>query len=396
MSPFKAVSMTGWTLDEKGEKMSKSLGNVLYADDVLKEVEADTLRYYYCWNIAPWETQKFSLANAKDLRRVMSVMWNTAMFAISYADLQKMENKVVSSDLKEEDRWIISRVNSLAESVTNDLENFRLHYAGRDLGDFILNDFSRWYIKIIRNRLSPWSHGKDKDAAQYTVLYVLDVLVRLMAPITPFISEKIYQMMFRGWKGAPESVHLSDWPKPDRMMMNKELETEMETCKAIVEAVNSLRQRDNIKSRWPVAEIYFKPKDKKVEASAKKLEHVIKVLGNSEKLVVSDSMPKKDRKIFEQGELCFGEVLMEKAFLRELSRSIQVMRKKEMLKVNDTIKLWLSSDGETEEILKKMKAEMIKSVGASEVHIEDSGRTEKETLDFEGKKVKIFFEKSGK
>jgi isoleucyl-tRNA synthetase len=393
VSPFEAVAMTGWTLDEKGKKMSKSLGNVIYAEDALNQIESDLLRYYYCWSVAPWDTQHFSLRIAKELRRVLSVLWNTSEFTLSYSDKKFIGKKIPSKDLEIEDKWVISKINSLTAKVTKDLEEFNLHYVGRNLGDFILNDFSRWYIKIVRDRLSPWYSGKDKKSAQFTLLYVLELLVRMMAPITPFITEKIYQKLFAR-AGKPKSIHFSSWPKPDKTVINKKLEEEMEIVRGVVETVNSLRQERGIKLRWPVSKLYIKPKDGSVEEVIKKFSHIIRILGNVEEIVILGKIPQKQRKAFEHGEISLGEVLKEESLIRELIRNIQVLRKKEGLNVHESIELSLSSDKKTEEILSKHLENISKGVGAKKVRI-GKPREVKGELKFESRKVKIDFKKMG-
>ncbi|UCC92136.1 MAG: isoleucine--tRNA ligase, partial [Candidatus Aenigmatarchaeota archaeon] len=312
-SPFEAVAMTGWTLDEKGEKMSKSLGNVVYAEDALKEVESDLIRFYHCWSVAPWDTQLFSMKITKELRRVLDILWNTAMFAESYSDPKLIDKKEPFKRLELEDKWIISRINSMIEKTTNELENFNLHYMARNLEDFILNDFSRWYIKIVRNRLSPWYSGKDKESAQFTMLYVLENLIRLLAPVTPFITEKIYQKLFFS-KGRPKSIHLCSWPKEDKGLINKKLEEGMEFAKKVIEGANSLRQEIKVKLRWPISELLIKPKDEKTGKVLKGMGDILKTMANVESMKFVSKLPKK-KKSFEHGGLAFGEVVKDKAFL---------------------------------------------------------------------------------
>lgn len=393
--PYESVSMTGWTLDEKGEKMSKSLGNVIYAEDALKAVGPDELRLYYCWSVAPWETQLFSLKIAKELRRVLDVLWNTSVFAESYSDTALAGEKVQFKKLELEDRWIVSRINSLIASTTDNLENFRLHYAGKDFEEFILNDFSRWYIKIVRNRLSPWYEGSDKRSAQFAVLYVLENLTRLLAPVTPFITEKIYRKLFHS-KGRPVSVHLCAWPKADGSLVDKKLEGAMELAKKVIESANSLRQKLEIKLKWPVAELFVKAKDKETEDVLKEMEPVLKMMANAEKIAFVKEMKQKERLAFEDGEIALGEVLKDKAFARELMRTIQMLRKKEGLNVKERIELWTETDEKTEKIIEKSRDAIAKEVGADKLH---KGLPHKlgikGELDFEGKKVKIYFERAG-
>jgi isoleucyl-tRNA synthetase len=394
--PYEAVSMSGWTLDEKGEKMSKSLGNVIYAEDALKAVEADALRLYYCWSIAPWETQFFSLKTAKELRRVLDVLWNTSVFAESYSDVALAGEKVGLKKLGLEDRWIVSRINSLITSTTDNLENFRLHYVGKDFEEFILNDFSRWYIKLVRDRLSPWYEGSDKRSAQFSVLYVLENLIRLLAPVTPFITEKIYRKLFFS-KGRPASVHLCAWPKADMELVDKKLEGAMETAKAVIEAANSLRQRLDVKLKWPVAELFVKAKDKETEDALKEMEPVLKIMANAEKVAFVREIKQKERLAFEDGEIALGPILGDKALSRELMRIIQMLRKKEGLNVKERIELWLETDGKTEKTIEKNRDAIANGVGAEKLH---KGLPHKlgikGELDFEGRKVKIYFERAGK
>ena len=224
--PYGTVCLNGWTLDEKGEKMSKSLGNVILAKEAYSELGADLLRLYYCSDVAPWDTQKFSLRSANDLRRVLNVLWNTYAFIQTYSDSRLIGKK--PDHPRTEDRWIQSRINSLISEVTDNLEEFNFHLAGRSLIDFILNDLSRWYVKTIRNRVSPWYTGKDKAPAQCTLYYVLERLVKLLAPVTPFIAEKIYHETFKG-----ESVHLCEWLKPDKNAIDKDLEDSMKIVRSL-------------------------------------------------------------------------------------------------------------------------------------------------------------------
>jgi len=391
MSPFEAVAMTGWTLDDKGEKMSKSLGNVVYAEDALKAVESDLIRFYHCWSVAPWDTQLFSMKITKELRRVLDILWNVSVFTETYSDRKLVDRKVNPKKLELEDRWIVSRTNSLIEGTTKDLESFRLHYMARNLEDFILNDFSRWYVKIVRDRLSPWYSGKDKEAAQFTLLYVLENLIRLLAPVTPFISEKIYRKLFFS-RGKPLSVHLCSWPKTDRVMKDRHLEKQMQTVKQTIEAVNSLRQSEKIKLRWPVSKLFIRPRNSEVKSTLKKFESIIRNMSNSEGIVFVQKVPKRNRKSFEAGELCLGEVSMDKALIRELTRNIQVLRKKEGLKISEKIVLRLKTDKVTEKTLGKNRETISKGVGAQRIEF-SKPKVVKGVLKFKEKKIEIGFER---
>ena len=383
--PYETVCLNGWTLDEKGEKMSKSVGNVILAEDAYNELGADLLRLYYCVDNAPWETQKFSMRMAKDLRRVLSVLWNSYVFIDTYSDRSLAEKKKMDY-IEIEDEWIISRINSIIKDVTNYMETFHFHHAARTLVEFILNDFSRWYIKIIRDRVSPWYEGKDKEAAQFTLLYVLKRVLKLLAPFTPFITEKIYTDVFQ-----EKSVHLSSWPEPEDVI-DKELEEYMNIIKDFVEKINSIRQEKGIKLKWPLKQVTIYPKNEKVKKAVKVLEGILKETGNAKTVKISEKPVKGKETDF--GSVSVGDIDKDESFIREFIRFVQVLRKKEKLKVTEKIRLYVECDENTETLLKRFDTNILKNTGSSELIFEI--KHQKSVMEFEDKKVKIGFEKYDK
>jgi len=384
--PYKTVCLNGWTLDEKGEKMSKSLGNVIFAEDAYKELGGDLMRLYITSDVAPWQTQKFSMSAAKDMRRVLNVLWNTCNFIKTYSDPNVAKEKI--KNCKPEDIWILSKINTLIKDVTDNLEKFKFHYASRSIIDFILNDFSRWYIKIIRDRVSPEHTGPDKKPAQASLYYVLDRLVRLIAPITPFISDAIYTEMLK-FMNDKESVHLCEWPQHDEKKINKKLEEQMEIIKTVVEAINSVRQDKKIKLRWPVKEVFIYTKDDDIKSAIVELEEIVKILGNT-KYVKFQKV--KKMKEFEGFSLNVGDVLYEEAFIRELIRNVQMLRKKNGLKIGEKISLYLKTDEKTEKIIREYKKELMKGVGATRLKL-GIGKSIKGMFKFQEKEITIGFEK---
>jgi isoleucyl-tRNA synthetase len=390
--PYRTVAMTGWVLDEKGEKMSKSLGNVIYAEDAVENLGADVLRFYYCWNVAPWETQNFSFAQAKEVRKTLDILWNCCVFTKNYSDLKLADEKLKIKEMNVEDRWIISRINTLVKNVTQDMENFKLHFVGRGISDFIVNDFSRWYIKIIRNRVSPWYNGKDKISAQFTLLYVFEVLTRLMAPITPFISEKIYKTLYPNKK--PESIHLTNWPKADEKLIDEDLEKRMKIISSLIDAVNSLKQTTGVKLRWPISQIYVKLDEGVEKKIIEEFVPIIKTLANTKHVEIVQKLPKMAKKRFECGEVVLGEVLKDEAFLREFVRRVQVMRKENKLNVKEKINLWIKSDKQTENKINEFENEIRLGVGADQIYIGVLKDKPKGVIELEGKKIEIYFDKA--
>jgi isoleucyl-tRNA synthetase len=396
-APYHAVSLNGWTLDEKGEKMSKSLGNVVDAKEARNLLGSDLLRLYYCYDTSPWETQKFSMANAKDLHRVMNVLWNTYVFVDTYCRLWKEGDKSPSIDclpdkMSLEDKWIVSRINTVIEKATLDMEEFRFNTATRSLVDFLLNDFSRWYIKLIRNRVSPWYEGEDKKSAEQVSHYVLDRVIRLFAPFTPFISERIHTELGKKAISSPsytESVHLAEWPHANKKLMDTKLENHMKMVDSLIEAMNYARQEAQVKLKWPILDVHILPKDKDMEEAVMSLKEIICNMGNVRNVHISKTLKGETRK-FEYGELTLGEVLMSEALVRELIRKVQMLRKEAGLKVTERISLHLETDSPTQEKLHSSKAEILEGVGAGSLDFKKLEK-DKGSLEFEGSKIRIWF-----
>lgn len=373
-TPYKTVCLNGWTLDGKGEKMSKSVGNVVWAEDAHKDLGADTLRLSYCTDVAPWETQKFSAEGTKEVARALNVLWNTMEFVQTYGARVKEKHLT----FRPEDRWILSRVNSLTGTVTESLEKFAFHTAGRSLVDFILNDFSRWYIKLVRDRVSPTATGPSKLAAQYCMQYVLERITLLLAPFAPFITEKIARSF--NW----ESVHLKKWPKPEKAHVAPNLEKEMDTIKQVIEALLAERQEKKMKLRWPVDKAFVQTKE-----PIKDLVQVIATIGNVKDVVLVTKLTTKGR-AFQDGTLALGKVLKDDALVRELIRKVQETRKANKLQVTDKITLVLETDKSTGMILDRFGKDIRQGTGASRLTL-GPAREKKATLEFDSKVIHLSF-----
>ena len=396
-APYKAIAMNGWVLDEKGEKMSKSLGNVVWADEALEKVGADILRLYYCWEVAPWEQQNFSFKTAREIWRALNILWNSYSFFTTYCteDFKPKLDKP-----KVEDKWLLSRINTLISEVTQHMDNFEFHLAGRKLVDFILNDLSRFYIKLIRDRVWITVSGDDKLTALSTLYKSLVDVTKLLAPVTPFISEEIYQNLVVGLdSNAPESIFQDRWPEKDERMIDKKLEDDVELVKKIIEASLYARQKANLKLRWPVKSVVIVSKDEKVKTAVENCKEILLNLCNCKDISVTLEEPEGD---FSKVERDFGSVLVDRqltdelkqeALIRELIRKVQDMRKKNGLHVKETISLSLNSDSETSKLLESYKSLIAKEVGAKEIKIKSSEGKYRGELEFRTKKIEIAFDK---
>ncbi|MHC1593804.1 MAG: isoleucine--tRNA ligase [Methanotrichaceae archaeon] len=293
-APYKSVLMHGFTLDDKGKKMSKSLGNVVQPEEVVRKFGADTLRFYVLSSNAPWEDIHFSWEEVANTNRMLNILWNAYRFPLPYMLLDEFDPAETNLErykehLRPEDRWILSRVNTLAGEIDGHMETYQLHRVTRALSEFVMEDLSRWYIQLVRPRTWIETDDPDKQAAYATIYETMVTLTRLLAPFAPFIAESIYQNLVRNVDpDASESVHMCDWHNPRDELVDEILEAKMKTVREVVEAVSNARQRGGRKLRWPVSKIII--------SSAEEVD-----LGGLEKVLMGQTNCKKV-KVLEPGQ----------------------------------------------------------------------------------------------
>lgn len=244
-APFTTILFHGFALDAHGVKMSKSKGNVTTPSDVLKKHSRDVLRFYLLSSPA-WNDYYFNWKDVDAVSKSFIIIDNTFSFIRNYVPRVPAKQP----ELKPEDRWLISRLNTLVQQVTENLENYNAYKAVEEIQNFIINELSRTYIKLVRDRVWP-AYGGD-DAAFYTLYTAAKTVSRLLAPIAPFVAEDIHQKILRPLGETAESVHLCDWPRPDERAISKELESDMALALQIIEAANALRSKAKVKLRQPL------------------------------------------------------------------------------------------------------------------------------------------------
>lgn len=261
-SPYESVLMHGWALTPEGEAMSKSEGTAVDPIGVVNTLGADSLRLYLLKANAPWEDMLFQMEGVKASNRTLNILWNVYKFATLYMTIDKFDPSTVRLDslrdiMRSEDRWMLSRIESLKKEVTAAMEVYELHRAARAVEDFVVSDLSRWYVKLVRDRL--WKEGDDKDkTAAFKVLHeALTTSSLLLSPFTPHLADAI----FTNLNSRPESVHLASWPKPDEKLIDQPLETGMNLVREISEIVARIRQESNVNLRWPLKRIVMKVQD---------------------------------------------------------------------------------------------------------------------------------------
>jgi isoleucyl-tRNA synthetase len=241
---FKTVLGFASVKDEKGEEMHKSKGNAIWFDEAADTIGVDTMRLLYCLQ-NPSNNLLFGYrANEEVRRKYILILWNVYSFFVTYSNIDnfKPEKSTKSENLM--DMWIMADLQETIEITRKGFDDYNLQKSTQQLVKFI-EDLSTWYLRRSRNR---------KTSEFYQTMYdVLKNLVKLLAPITPFLSESIYQNL--KFENEPESVHLCDYPEVNDTFVNKELLSEMSMIRDIVELAHSAREEANIKIRQPLSDI---------------------------------------------------------------------------------------------------------------------------------------------
>lgn len=236
--PFDTVLIHGLVRDAQGRKMSKSLGNGIDPLEVIAEYGADALRFTLATGNSPGNDMRFSDDKVKASRNFANKLWNAARFVLMYlGDDYKFEG--LPKELALEDKWIISKVNTLAKDVTANLEKFELGVAIQKLYDFIWDVFCDWYIEISKIRLQS---GDGADTAKAVLVYVLTDILKLLHPFMPFITEEIYQAI----PHDTESIMISKWVEYDDALNFAAEEEHVEKIMAAVRAIRNRRAEMNI------------------------------------------------------------------------------------------------------------------------------------------------------
>ena len=276
---YKKVLYHGFTLDADGKKMSKSIGNVVDPIEIAEKYGADSLRFYMLMAV-PWDDLRFSMEGLESVNRTINILWNTLSFAKTYMELDGFDpKKEYKLRFETEDLWIISRFNSLVKNTTASFESAHPHEITRQISDFII-EFSRWYVKLVRDRV--WIPGDDprKFSVHYTMNYVLSGLAKLMAPVTPHLSEHVFREL-----AGEESVHFCAWPAAEEGRIDDGLERRMATAQKIIECAAAARQSADIKLRWPIKRVVVAPK---TALDMKGTEDIILKLCNAKNLETKD------------------------------------------------------------------------------------------------------------
>ena len=277
---YKAVVSNGLVLDKNGNKMSKRLGNVVNPFETLETYGADATRWYLVTNASPWDNLKFDLSGIQEVqRKFFGTLYNTYQFFVLYANVDgfKFEQAYIPvKDRPEIDRWVISSLHSLVQTVTVAMDDFEPTIAGRAIETFVDEHLSNWYVRLCRRRFWKGTYSEDKIAAYQTLYECIETIARLMAPIAPFFCDQL----FRNLNGLTKrfeatSIHHIDFPKADPSKMDAALETRMQLAQDICSLVLSIRKKVNIKVRQPLQKILIPVLDPAMKLSIEQMEELI-------------------------------------------------------------------------------------------------------------------------
>ena len=261
-APFKNCIVLGHVQDAEGRKMSKHLGNVVDPFVMLDKFGADALRWYFYTTSAPWLPSRFSEEAVQEgQRKFLATLQNTYAFFAMYAQIDGFDplaHPLEKTELTLMDRWILSKLNTLIDQVDDDLANYRVTESANKLAAFV-DELSNWYVRRGRERFWGKGMGGDKEAAFATLYHVLVTLSKLCAPFIPFLAEEIYQnLVVNNVPGAPESVHLCDFPVADKAAVNTDIEEQMDALVEAIQLGRACRNTANLKVRQPVQKLYVK------------------------------------------------------------------------------------------------------------------------------------------
>jgi len=256
---YKNVVSNGLVLDKNGNKMSKRLGNAVDPFETIEKYGPDATRWYMIANAAPWDNLKFDVEGIGEVqRKLFGTLYNTYGFFALYANVDNfvvdLSNTVNVSNRSELDRWILSKLNSLVKDVTEQYETFEPHKAARYIEEFVDEHLSNWYIRLSRRRFWKGDMSDDKKAAYETLFECLNTLSQLMSPIAPFFADWLYQNL-NDTNGEIDSVHLTNYPKANILLINGNLEKRMEMAQKISSMILSIRKKENLRVRQPLQKI---------------------------------------------------------------------------------------------------------------------------------------------
>jgi isoleucyl-tRNA synthetase len=387
--PYKRILMHGFFVDEKGEKMSKSVGNFVPLEEILEKYGADSFRLWGASNTV-WEELKFSWDEMKKCTSDLNIALNMVVFLERFYP----EKKIGEADLTVIDEWLMSRLNSTIKTFRASFDSYEINRAAKALRSFIIDDLSRFYMKIAKERIQS---GENAEGALWTIYSAMSASLKMLGCFCPLISEHLYQRFFRKHEGA-ESLFLLELEEADESRINALAEKQMEIVKEVVSAALLARQNAEIKLRWPVKTLYIETSSHEASESAKAFSETILSLINAKEIRIVQEKPacETGSSAFTSGsahiDKKIDESLYEEGLINEVKRRIQIMRKEAQLVEADRILVSISSEKEIELIVKKHQKTLTESVNSSSFDFSVEKEMSEYTID--GRLVRLAIRKA--
>jgi isoleucyl-tRNA synthetase len=279
---YKTVVSNGLVLDKNGNKMSKRLGNVVNPFETIEKFGADATRWYLITNASPWDNLKFDIEGIKEVqRKFFGTLYNTYQFFALYANVDgfSFTEKYIPVDQRPEiDRWILSSLNTVVKKATSFMDDYEPTQAGRVIEDFVDEHLSNWYVRLCRRRFWKGEYEQDKICAYQTLYECLETITRLIAPISPFFSDAVFQNLNAVTGRFPKagSIHHVDYPVANDSVIDESLEERMQLAQDASSLVLSLRKKVNIKVRQPLQKVLIPVTQAAMKAQLQKVEDLVK------------------------------------------------------------------------------------------------------------------------
>jgi isoleucyl-tRNA synthetase len=277
---YKNVISNGLVLDKKGQKMSKRLGNAADPFETLDKYGADATRWYMITNAQPWDNLKFDLDGITEVqRKFFGTLYNTYSFFSLYANIDGFtyaEADIAIEERPEIDRWILSELNTLMNTVDKAYSEYEPTRAGRLLQEFVTENLSNWYVRLCRRRFWKGEYAQDKISAYQTLFTCLVNIAKMASPIAPFFTDRLYKDLMNATElPKEESVHLTLFPQADENVLNADLETRMQMAQNITSMVLSLRKKEKLRVRQPLQKVMIPAAGEKMKAQINAIKDLV-------------------------------------------------------------------------------------------------------------------------
>ncbi|ELZ34202.1 isoleucyl-tRNA ligase [Halogeometricum pallidum JCM 14848] len=273
-SPYESVLMHGFANDENGRKMSKSLGNIVTPEEAIERAGRDPLRAYLLSHDQQGVDLSFEWAGLSDMQSSLNILWNVFRFPLPYMELDGYDPAtpdLSEGELTVVDEWVLSRLQTVKAEVADAWDEYEVHDALNAVLEFVTGDVSRFYVKAIRERMWEEEDSASKRGAYATLATVMNETVRLLAPFTPYVAERMYQRI----DGGETTVHALDYPTVDEQWRDEELERNMAVLRSVEEAAANARQQGERKLRWPVPRVVVASEEEGVAEAVEALSDLL-------------------------------------------------------------------------------------------------------------------------